>query len=97
MAQNKVTDDLQALLGVLPAHITQSVLQEDDNDNLLEVILDLGRVPTARFIDREVILSQVVVTKADIDFVTGRISEFDSDNRAVKCDERKKKILEEAL
>ena len=82
MAQNKITDDLQALLGVLPAHITQSVLQENDSDNLLEVILDLGRVPTARFIDREVILSQVDVTKADIDFVTGKISEFDSDNRA---------------
>ncbi len=82
MAQNKITDDLQALLGVLPSHITKAVIQEDDSDNLLEVILDLGRVPTARFTDREVILSQVEVTHEDIEFVTGKISEFDSDNRA---------------
>jgi stage III sporulation protein SpoIIIAA len=82
MAKDNITDDLQALLGVLPTHITQAVLQEHDSDNLLEVILDLGRVPTARFTDREVILSQVEVTHADIDYVTGKISEFDSDNRA---------------
>jgi stage III sporulation protein SpoIIIAA len=82
MAQNKITDDLQALLGVLPSNITNSVTQEDDSDNLLEVILDLGRVPTARFTDREVVLSQVEVTQEDIEHVTGKISEFDSDNRA---------------
>jgi len=82
MTQRRITDDLQALMGVLPQHITKSVLEEDDSDNLLEVILDLGRVPTARFIDREVVLCQTEVTHADIEYVTGRISEFDSDNRA---------------
>jgi stage III sporulation protein SpoIIIAA len=82
MLQRRITDDLQALLDVLPPHITKSVIEEDDNDNLLEVILDLGRVPTARFIDREVVLSKIEVTHADIEYVTSRIGEFDSDNRA---------------
>jgi len=58
------------------------VTQANDSDNLLEVILDLGRVPTARFVDREVVLSDIEVTHADIDFVVGRIGEFDADNRA---------------
>jgi stage III sporulation protein SpoIIIAA len=82
MTQRRITDDLQALMDVLPEHIHHAVIEEDDSDNLLEVILDLGRVPTARFIDREVVLSQTEVTHTDIDYVTDRIGEFDSDNRA---------------
>jgi len=82
MTQSRITDDLQALMNVLPEHIHHAVIKEDDSDNLLEVILDLGRVPTARFIDREVVLSQTEVTHTDIDYVTDRIGEFDSDNRA---------------
>ena len=82
MSQRRITDDLQALLGVLPAGITKAVLDADDSDNLLEVILDLGRLPTARFIDREVVLSSLEVSRVDIDFVVERIGEFDADNRA---------------
>jgi stage III sporulation protein SpoIIIAA len=36
MSQRRITDDLQALLGVLPAGITQAVKEADDSDNLLE-------------------------------------------------------------
>jgi stage III sporulation protein SpoIIIAA len=82
MSQNHITDDLQALMDVLPEHIHHAVLAENDNDNLLEVILDLGRVPTARFIDREVVLNQTEVTHEDIESVTGRVGDFDTDNRA---------------
>lgn len=82
MTHRRITDDLQALLDVLPEHINKAVVREDDIDNLLEVILDLGRVPTARFIDREAVLDQAEVTPKDIEYVTGRIGEFDSDNRA---------------
>ncbi len=45
MSQRKITDDLQALLDVLPAEVQGAVNQADDFDNLLEIILDLGRVP----------------------------------------------------
>ena len=82
MTQNHITDDLQALMDVLPDHVHHAVLAENDNDNLLEVILDLGRLPTARFIDREIVLNQTEVTHADIEGVTGRIRDFDTDNRA---------------
>jgi stage III sporulation protein SpoIIIAA len=82
MTQRRITDDLQALMEVLPEHIHHAVLKEDDSDNLLEVIMDLGRVPTARFIDYEVVLSQTEVAQEDLEYVTGRIGEFDSDNRA---------------
>ena len=82
MTQRRITDDLQALLGVLPPGIAHALTEADDSDNLLEVILDLGRVPTARFVDREIVLSEVEVSHADIDYVVDRIGEFDADNRA---------------
>jgi stage III sporulation protein SpoIIIAA len=82
MEQRKITDDLQALLAVLPPEIALAVTNANDSDNLLEVILDLGRLPTARFVDREVVLSQVEVDRESIDYVVERIGEFDADNRA---------------
>jgi stage III sporulation protein SpoIIIAA len=82
MSQRRITDDLQALMDVLPTHIAQAVVAANDSDNLLEVIMDLGRVPTARFVDHEVVLSSVEINRTDLDLVVGRIGEFDADNRA---------------
>jgi len=82
MQQQKITDDLHALLDVLPADIAKAVTEANDSDNLLEVILDLGRLPTARFVMREVLLSKTDVLHQDIDYVVERIGEFDADNRA---------------
>ena len=82
MSQRRITDDLHALLGVLPPAITKAVAGENDNDNLLEIILDLGRVPTARFVNREEVLSPTEVAHVDIECVVERIGDFDTDNRA---------------
>jgi len=82
MTQKRITDDLQALLGVLPPAVAESLVQANNSDNLLEIILDLGRVPVARFVDKEVPLSQGEITHNEIDYVVSRIGEFDADNRA---------------
>ena len=82
MTQLRITDDLEALLGVLPADIRKAVEKADDSENLLEIILDLGRVPTARFVDREMVLRESEVTPAEINYVDERTGEFDADNRA---------------
>ncbi|MEJ5240196.1 MAG: R3H domain-containing nucleic acid-binding protein [Anaerolineales bacterium] len=82
MSQLRITDDLEALLAVLPEDIRRAVEQANDSDNLLEVILDLGRVPTARFVDREIVLRDREVTREEIDYVDARVGEFDADNRA---------------
>ena len=82
MTQLKITDDLEALLQVLPGDIRKAVEKADDSENLLEIILDLGRVPTARFVDHEIVLRQSEVTRAEIDHVDERTGEFDADNRA---------------
>lgn len=82
MSKRRITDDLQALLDVLPPEIAQAVQRVNDSDNLLEVILDLGRVPTARFTHGEVVLREREVSREEIDYVVARIGEFDEDNRA---------------
>ncbi len=80
--QKKITDDLEAMLSVLPPEIARAVQSKDNFDKLLEVILDLGRLPTARFVDAELPLSEQLVTQFDLDYVTERIGDFDADNRA---------------
>jgi stage III sporulation protein SpoIIIAA len=82
MTRQRITDNLDVLLNVLPPQLAAQLNINNRTDDLLEVILDLGRVPTARYIDREETLSQVEVTHPDIDYVVERISAFDTDNRA---------------
>ncbi|PWH14767.1 MAG: AAA family ATPase [Anaerolineae bacterium] len=80
--QRRITDDLDALLGVLPKSIVDAVHKANNYDKLLEIILDLGRVPTARFVDGEITLRDTEITREEIDYVDQRVGEFDADNRA---------------
>jgi len=82
MSQHHITDDLDALLDVLPSNVRHPVEKINDSDNLLEIIMDLGRVPTARFVDREVVLRDAEVNREEIDYVDDRVGSFDADNRA---------------
>jgi len=82
IGHQKITDDLDLMLDVLPPHISKVVRELDDSENLLEIIMDLGRVPKARFVQREETLSDSEVTYEDINLVIKSISEFDDDNRA---------------
>jgi stage III sporulation protein SpoIIIAA len=82
LLQKLITDDLEALLDVLPPHIRQLLCQQEDVSELLEVILDLGRPPEARFPHREVVLNSKEVNQEDIDYVVSRVSSFGDDNRA---------------
>ena len=78
----KITDDLEALLQVLPPSVERGLRAANQGDSLLEIVLDLGRVPEARFVDRELILSPNEVTDEDLNYVISRIGEFTGDNRA---------------
>jgi len=80
--QKVITDDLDALLNILPPHIRSPLYRQKDFRELLEVVLDLGRQPEARFLDREVVLDQTEVSEEDIEYVASRIGAFGEDNRA---------------
>ncbi len=80
--QLKITDDLADLLNVLPPHVREALKQANRGDELIEVVLDLGRKPAARFTDGELTLSETEITRDDIAYVVERIGQFTEDNRA---------------
>src|SRR5438067_2171571 len=80
--QQTITDDLEALVVTLPLDIHDAVNRLDNRSELLEIVMDLGRLPEGRFPEGEVILSTQPVTYADLEYVVERIGEFGDDNRA---------------
>ncbi len=80
--QKVITDDMDALLDILPPHIKKPLVQQKEISELIEVILDLGRTPEARFLKRDVALDGKEVEETDLDYIVARISNFGDDNRA---------------
>src|SRR5687768_17459817 len=81
----EITDNLEDLLAVLPPQVVSPIatLQaEGAHGGLLEVVMDLGRRPEARFQDREAYLSERDVNREDLAYVAERIGHFGDDNRA---------------
>ena len=77
-----VTDDLEALIQILPPHLSDPLHNQQDLKDVLEVVLDLGREPEARFLGRDMVLSSRTVSHEDLDYVGSRIGVFGDDNRA---------------
>jgi stage III sporulation protein SpoIIIAA len=75
-------EDLRTLLKVLPDSIRERVEQIDRADELIEIVMDLGRTPTARYTDGEFVLRETEVTTEEIEHVVDGIGDFDDDNRA---------------
>ena len=80
--QKVITDDLDALLSILPDNIRETLSRQPDVSELVEVVLDLGRLPDARFYTREMVVSDNEVSELDLAYVVNRIGSFGEDNRA---------------
>jgi stage III sporulation protein SpoIIIAA len=76
------TDDLDVLLAALPPEVVSAVHALDNKDTLIEVVMDLGRPPEARFPDGEVLLLEREIVESDIAYVVEHIGTFGDDNRA---------------
>jgi stage III sporulation protein SpoIIIAA len=81
MTPKTLTDDLDRLVAVLPAAL-EDALQAYEPDTLLEIVMDLGRPPQARFPGRAAELSSEPITRHDLDHVVAAIGRFTADNRA---------------
>ena len=81
MTAHTHTDDLHLLLATLPRSIRES-LSALPQDSLLEIVMDLGRIPQARYPDQAVNLSNQTVTDEDIKHAVDSVGEFGADNRA---------------
>ena len=75
-------NDLEKLIENLPFFLQEHLNQHPNKDKLIEIVLDLGRRPEARFVTGNEYLSQKIVSWQDIDYLTKRISKFSNENRA---------------
>ncbi|WP_041392216.1 R3H domain-containing nucleic acid-binding protein [Pleurocapsa sp. PCC 7327] len=78
----QITDDLNKLLEILPEKIRAKVEQHPKLESLVEVVMDLGRLPEARFPNEAVYLGDVPVSKEDLQYSIDRVGTFSGDNRA---------------
>ena len=77
-----VTDDLDALVSALPPAVAEAVDRMAEAGDLLEIVMDLGRVPSIRLRNGEYPLDGLIVQASDIEYVIERIGDFGDDNRA---------------
>jgi stage III sporulation protein SpoIIIAA len=95
MQEKLITDDLDTLLSVLPPVITDSLRRIGRFNELIEVVMDLGRPPEARYVgldgsngdgivakEETLELRSDEVTQDDIEYVLEGVGSFDEDNRA---------------
>lgn len=74
-------DDLNAILAILPEDMRNSL--EHDSEGLIEVVMDLGRKPEARYLDkRRYKFSEKPVSQEELDDAVRRVGIFSGDNRA---------------
>ena len=78
----QITDDLKKLLDVVPDNIRQNIELHPQRDSLIEIVMDLGRRPEARFPSGAQYLSETPVSWDDLNDCISQIGEFSGDNRA---------------
>lgn len=77
-----VEEDLVSLLNVMPDRLLNALQNREDFGDLLEIVMDVGRLPEARFLGGDIFLSDQEISEDDLRYVTERIGEFGQDNRA---------------
>jgi stage III sporulation protein SpoIIIAA len=82
ITQLRVTDNMEELLEILPPQIKIRIEEQEDCEDLLEIVMDLGREPEARFPFRVLRFPEHLVKQEDLDYVSERVGAFGKDNRA---------------
>ncbi|OVA19141.1 AAA+ ATPase domain [Macleaya cordata] len=79
-----VEDDLHALLEILPPDLRENLQNDPKRTKLIEVILDLGRYPEARFLGESggQYLRSTEVSMKELEEAQNVVGEFGGDNRA---------------
>jgi stage III sporulation protein SpoIIIAA len=77
-----LADDLDQLLDVLPKFISNTLQKHPNRGQLIEIVLDIGRRPEARFSNSTQYLSYRTIVWQDLDFILKRLGKFSGDNRA---------------
>lgn len=74
--------ELLQLLNLLPPAVRNAAMARPDIGSLVEIVMDVGRYPVARFPAYELRLSEDAVDYADLEYATRQVGDFQADNRA---------------
>jgi len=74
--------EMTQLLDIFPLPLRQGLVRLPNLDALVEVVLDLGRLPEARIPGDYAYIGDTPVTAEDLAGIASRLSPFGSDNRA---------------
>ena len=77
-----LADDLTQLLDVIPTFISGPLEKHPRREQLVEIVLDIGRRPEARFAKGTDYLSYRTIVWQDLDYILKRLGKFSGDNRA---------------
>lgn len=78
----QITDNIEELLDILPPFLKEKLYKLEGLEDLIEIVVDLGREPEARFPNGGVLLSEIPVTIEDINYIVSKVGSFDGNNRA---------------
>lgn len=82
MSNLQFQNDLERLLAVMPRKVVEN-LSSDRLDDVIEIVLDIGRVPEVRHAGGKIEkLNCDFVNDEDISFVTSHLQKFTHDNRS---------------
>jgi stage III sporulation protein SpoIIIAA len=77
-----VTDNLELLLDIFPPTIRDKIDYNPRKNELIEVVMDLGRLPEARFPEDATYINDTPISQADLQYCIDRVGMFSGDNRA---------------
>ncbi|HET7559320.1 MAG TPA: R3H domain-containing nucleic acid-binding protein [Limnochordia bacterium] len=82
MPAREVVDNLDELLEILPERLAERLRGHLDREELIEIVMDVGRKPEARTAEATLLLSERPVTREDLQHVEAMLGDFGADNRA---------------
>lgn len=77
-----LADNLNQLLEILPEFVGKPLEKNENREQLIEIVLDIGRRPEARFANDTCYLSYRTIVWQDLDYIIKRLGKFSGDNRA---------------
>ncbi|CAI8605145.1 unnamed protein product [Vicia faba] len=82
VSQSGTTIELDMFLGLLPFEMRTELYRHSEIGGLIEVVMDLGRKPLARFPSGDWVISQQPINHSDLQHAISKVGEFSDDNRS---------------
>ncbi|KAM5555899.1 protein SEEDLING PLASTID DEVELOPMENT 1 [Rosa sericea] len=81
-SQTQAASELELFLELLPERMKSELYRHEEIGRLIEVVMDLGRPPIARFPTGDWVISENPVSQEDLRLAVSKVSEFSDDNRS---------------